>query len=66
VSELRTFKIAAILATLDVPVFSTEQIAELLWRAQGLGLDLGPGSHLAELTLAELAILVADVPEWPA
>lgn len=59
-SELRAYLVAPILIWRDVPQFSEDRIREMLEAARVLGMDLGPTSDLADLTLAELDILVQD------
>lgn len=59
--ELRRLKVGALLIErVDANWMSNEDIDDLLNRAHSIGLDLGPGSPLEDLTLGELNILVQD------
>ena len=50
----------AIRKILDHRLYSREDIALMLDRAEKIGLDLGPMSPLEELTVEELNILTQD------
>lgn len=46
----------------DLPMtYSDGDVSDLLDRAAALGFDLGPGSLLEQVTVAELAMLVDDL-----
>lgn len=59
-AELRCYQLASILVLRHVEQFSDDEISEMLCRAACLGLPMGPGSPLEDVTLWELAILVAQ------
>lgn len=60
-SQLRNLRVGPLLTGRRVETYTNEEIVEMLDRAEALGFDLSAiPSPLEDLTLGELAILVAD------